>query len=372
MSCFLYLSISHTVSLDLCRSFCLSLSLSPSLFFTTFLQTPSIYATDKDIGVNAEIIYDIQSGFPFTINKDTGFVYTSSIDIDREEQDSYNITVHARDKGGFETSAILLITVTDINDHPPIIDQIPTDLDTDIPEDYASGGTIANVTASDEDIGVNGQLRYSLTGGEGYFQVDPNTGMVALAQTILHLERRDPFVVTVTVTDGGLSAKQDSIIFDVGVTDINDNKPIFNHAALSFTQPEDVNVDQPLQLPIDPSLFSPGVVTDADDGLNMEYEFVLTSDSSSVFTLNMSGSLFLVNALDYESETLYTGGIVARDKGTPAKTSQYTLPIELIVVDVNDEPPVFDQSFFAGNVSEFTNANVPLLLLSATDADTLG
>ena len=319
-------------------------------------------------------MYDIQSGFPFTINKDTGFVYTSYVSVlDRENIDFYNITVYARDTGGFETSGILLITISDVNDHAPIIDQTPQQLDTTISEYYQSGGLIGKVTATDKDIGVNSVLRFSLTGGEGYFQVDPNYGNVTLSQTIKNLERRTPFSVTVTVTDGGLPAKQDQVTFDVEVTDENDNAPVFKHDPLEYSYPEDTDISSPLLLPVDPALTANGVVEDADEGINQEYVFLLDTSSSPAFDLNSdTGSLYFTYPLDYENQTSYSGTIYVQDKGSPALTSENKITITLTVTDVNDLPPVFDVNVFSTNVSEYTNANVPILLVTAKDGDTLG
>lgn len=335
-----------------------------------YYQTPSIYATDRDIGTNADIIYDIEAGHPFRIDIYTGFIYTSSVGVlDRENRDFYNITVHARDGGGRETVGLLQITITDVNDNKPSINEDTLDLAKTIPENYAVGGNIANITASDPDLGVNSQLLYSLTGGEGYFQVDANTGNVTLAQSLLSIERRSDFILTVRVNDGGIPSLSDYVSFHVSVTDINDNPPIFVHPAATFSQPE--NVQPSIILPLSPGLWTPGTVTDADYGINAQYEFYLANDSSSVFSFdNSTGILQLVQSLDYENQTLHTGSIYVKDRGNPSLQATHTLSVRLIVTDFNDQPPVFDKSYYAANVSEFTQSNVPLLLISATDADT--
>lgn len=220
---------------------------------------------------------------------------------------------------------------------------------------------------------MNSILVFHLTGGEGYFQVDPNSGVVTLSQTIQNLERRTPFSVTITVTDGGLPANQDSVSFQIQVTDENDNAPIFKHSSLVYSYPEDTDVSSPLQLAIDPALTAAGVVEDADDGVNGEYQFVLGSSSSPEFDLNSdTGSLFFTTAMDYETQITYTGSIYVVDKGSPALTSDNVITITLTVTDINDLPPVLDEDLFATDVSEYTTANVPLLLVTATDSDTLG
>uniref|UniRef100_A0A1X7VA24 Cadherin domain-containing protein n=1 Tax=Amphimedon queenslandica TaxID=400682 RepID=A0A1X7VA24_AMPQE len=337
----------------------------------TFIAvSPSVYATDRDIGSNAAITYDIEAGYPFRIDPNTGFVYTSEVGVlDRETISSYNLTVHARDGGGRETTGLLLITVTDINDNPPIINEDPLALAVTIPENYTVGGDIAQITASDKDEGVNSQLVFSLTGGEGYFQVDPNNGSVTLSQTLIHIERRSDFIVTVRVNDGGNPSYSTHVSFHISVSDVNDNTPVFTHAPASFTKQE--NSPYPVILPLTPGLWTPNVVTDADLGLNAQFNFFLSANSSPVFSFdNYTGILTLISPLDYESKTLYTALIYVRDRGSPSLQAQDTLSIRLSVTDANDQPPVFDNRAYSTNVSEFTQSNVPLLLVSATDADT--
>lgn len=335
-----------------------------------FCQTPSIFATDRDIGTNAIIIYDIEAGHPFRIDVDTGFVYTSDVGVlDREIRDFYNLTVHARDRGGRETTGILQVTISDVNDNAPVIHQYSLDLDTSIYENYTIGGHIAIITATDADIGVNSRLRYSLTGGEGYFQVDANTGNVTLVQSLLPIERRSDFTVTVTVHDGGIPSFSDSVSFRVSVEDVNDNRPVLVHQPATYTYREDQIPN--IILPLVPGLWTPGIVTDADEGVNAEYDFFLANNSSRVFSFdNTTGHLRLIEPLDYESHILHTGLIYVKDRGFPSLQALNTLSIRLTVTDANDQPPIFVSKYYSVNVSESTQSNVPLLLISATDNDT--
>ena len=261
------------------------------------------------------------------------------------------------------------ITISDVNDNPPIINEDPVDLDTTISENYTVGGLVANVTANDADIGVNSQLLYTLTGGQSYFQIGANTGSVTLAQSLLTIERRADFLLTVRVNDGGIPSLSNKVSFRVSIIDVNDNPPVFDHPSATFTQPE--NIQTVVILPLVPGLWTPGVVTDADDGSNGQYDFYMTNNSSSVFSFdNTTGTLRLVQPLDYENKTIHRGSIYVRDRGVPSLQATQSLSITLSVTDVNDQPPEFDKNYYAANVSEMTQSNVPLLLLSATDADT--
>ncbi|KAF7260228.1 hypothetical protein EG68_02482 [Paragonimus skrjabini miyazakii] len=80
--------------------------------------------------------------------------------------------------------------------------------------------------------------------------------------------------------------------------------------------------------------------------------------------------LVATSDLDFEQKQKYSLYLLASDYGTPARTSTALLQINLI--DVNDEEPVFEREVFypvSGAISEKTVPGTVILNLSATDAD---
>ena len=80
-----------------------------------------VIATDPDFGDSFE--YQIQSGNDdgkFSINSTTG-VLSSTVSLDREEQDMYILVISAADEEGalLSGTGTAIITVTDIDDNPP-------------------------------------------------------------------------------------------------------------------------------------------------------------------------------------------------------------------------------------------------------------
>ena len=320
-------------------------------------------ASDADSGTNADITYDIESGFPFWIDPDTAFVYTSGIGLDRESIDLHTMTVIARDGGGNEGSALVQIEITDVNDNPPILTNLP---DITIPENLTVGTIVSIASATDADAGVNRVVTYSLLGGEGFFQIISATGEVTLIQSLLSLEKRDDFDITVTAVDGGIVPMSDSKNFDITISDINDNPPEFDIPGFSISLIESTTV--PSKLDYSPSI----TATDIDQGVNADIEFLATTDSSPFFSVTTTGEnaeIRLISQLDRESMSFHTIRVVARDLGSPQLTSD-VLEIAVTVTDANDNPPVFAQDLYATNISEFTQDDTPLLLLSASDNDT--
>ena len=73
-------------------------------------------------------------------------------------------------------------------------------------------------------------------------------------------------------------------------------------------------------------------------------------------------------SLDREDIPFYTLLIQASDKGTPPLTE--TVSINVTILDVNDNSPVFSESLFTVIVSESLPVGSQFLNVTASDADT--
>ena len=69
------------------------------------------------------------------------------------------------------------ITVTDANDNPPIFGNIPASIL--VSESAMSGTPVFTVVATDQDLGVNGDIHYSGDSPEGQFAIDRDTGVIS-------------------------------------------------------------------------------------------------------------------------------------------------------------------------------------------------
>lgn len=120
----------------------------------------NITATDKDdIGPNQDVTYSILSDFePFSISPNNGSLKMLSV-LDREQQNTYQLTIRAQDKGMPPKSSIMQITVhvRDQNDNNPVFH--PKQYQANISESTSVGTILLQVTATDADIGVNGMIR---------------------------------------------------------------------------------------------------------------------------------------------------------------------------------------------------------------------
>ncbi|WP_411023122.1 cadherin repeat domain-containing protein, partial [Salmonella sp. s51228] len=139
----------------------------------------AITATDNDDPASQGSQFDITlTDATFEIDPSTRIVSKKSgVPLDRELTDTYSLTLVVTDKlAPFNSMSVpLTITVTDINDNPPVFSPLTYSVTVD--ESLAIGEPVETVTATDIDADSNGEVSYFITaGGGGKFRIDPNSG----------------------------------------------------------------------------------------------------------------------------------------------------------------------------------------------------
>uniref|UniRef100_A0A8I6ADX6 FAT atypical cadherin 1 n=1 Tax=Rattus norvegicus TaxID=10116 RepID=A0A8I6ADX6_RAT len=323
-----------------------------------------VRASDLDSGVNGQVMYSLDQSQDadiiesFAINMETGWITTLK-ELDHEERASYQIKVVASDHGEkvqLSSTAIVDVTVTDVNDSPP---RFTAEIyKGTVSEDDPPGGVIAILSTTDADSEeINRQVSYFITGGDalGQFAVEnmQNDWRVYVKKP-LDREQKDSYLLTVTATDGTFSSKAR---VEVKVLDANDNSPVCERTAYSDAIPEDA---LPGKLVMQVS------ATDADIRSNAEITYTLFGSGAEKFKLNPdTGELRTLALLDREEQAVYHLLVKATDGG--GRSCQAT--IVLTLEDVNDNTPEFTADPYAITVFENTEPGTPLTRVQATDAD---
>ena len=113
--------------------------------------------------------------------------------------------------------------------------------------------------------------------------------------------------------------------------------------------------------------------TDGDIGSNMVLKYsILSSDPSSglnTFRIDEDTGQITVKTSDINRENIYRYVliIIVVDQGTQPLSSSISL--EIIIIDVNDENPIFSQSVYAETLLESRAVNTVVLTVSASDID---
>jgi len=140
---------------------------------------------------------------------------------------------------------------------------------------------------------------------------------------------------------------------------INDNAPEFANVAYTTSISEDAVISA--------NVFNFSA-SDADSGIDGLFSFDLVDDAEGRFEIDsITGLLTLAESLDCENQTTHTVTARATDIGTnpgPLATNQ---SLTILVDDVNEHPPVFEQAFY--NISFPENQADTILTFIINDGD---
>jgi hypothetical protein len=201
----------------------------------------TLVAVDGDLaGTPASTVrYAVESGDAgghFALNRTSGVLVVRSR-LDRETTTIFALNISATDGAPpfSQDFAIVLINVIDVNDNDPVF--APHNSTFYVAENEPGGLVVVNLTATDADDGLNGEVRYVLTAGAGspqMFTVDVATGVLTTADA-LDRETQADYNLTVTAYDRGTPPRSTTTTIRVFVIDVNDNRPVFPILSYSST-----------------------------------------------------------------------------------------------------------------------------------------
>ncbi|XP_047440483.1 protocadherin-20 [Mugil cephalus] len=120
------------------------------------------------------------------------------------------------------------VIIEDINDNAPYFER--TEIHLRVSEDVTVGTSfLLDDQARDNDVGLNGKLRYHLKGSDDVFSLKVDEDLIVLVvQTALDRETQDTYQMQLVVTDSGAEPLSATATLVVAVTDVNDNCPSFS------------------------------------------------------------------------------------------------------------------------------------------------
>lgn len=319
----------------------------------------TVSAVDQDI--NSVVTYQISSGntrnrFAITSQSGGGLI-TLALPLDYKLERQYVLTVTASDGTLFDTAKVF-VNVTDANTHRPVFQS--SHYTVNINEDRSVGTTVVLISATDEDTGENARISYFMDDSIPQFDIDPDTGAVT-TQMELDYEDQVSYTLAITARDNGIPQKSDTTYLEILVNDVNDNSPRFLRDHYVGTIMEDV--------PVFTSVVQVSAI-DRDSGLNgrVFYTFQGGEDGDGDFIIeSTSGIVRTLRRLDRENVPVYSLQAFAVDKGVPALKTPVN--IHVTILDVNDNPPVFEKDEFDIMVSENSPIGLVVAHISATDPD---
>ncbi|XP_045650416.1 protocadherin beta-8 [Ursus americanus] len=330
---------------------------------TTF---PLKNAQDVDVGRNNIENYVISPNSYFRVltrKRSDGSKYPELVldkALDREQESELRLTLTAQDGGSPPRSGIaqIYIEVVDINDNAPEFEQPLYRVQ--VPEDSPVGFLIVTVSATDEDIGVNGEISYSLFQASEEicktFEILSETGEIRLKKQ-LDFERIPFYEINIEARDAGSLSGKCTVLTQV--MDVNDNAPEVTLSAFTRHIPE--NSPEAVVAVLS--------VSDLDSEENGKINCSIQDDLPFLLKSSLENFYTLVTErpLDRETQAEYNVTITVTDLGTPRLKTQLNLTVT--VSDVNDNAPAFNQSSYTLRVRENNSPALHIGSVSATDRD---
>ncbi|XP_059243460.1 protocadherin gamma-A6-like, partial [Mustela nigripes] len=236
-----------------------------------------------------------------------------------------------------------------------------------IPEELDKGSFVGNIA---HDLGLEPQelaergVRIVSRGRSQLFTLNLRSGSLVTAGRIDREElcaQTAPCLVSFNIL---IEDKLNLYPIEVEIVDINDNTPRF------FREELEVKI---LENAVPPSRFPLMEVYDLDVGMNSLQGFRLSENSHFSVDVRSDANrpkypeLVLERALDREGEAIHHLVLTAVDGGDPVRSG--TARILVIVLDANDNAPVFTQPVYRVSVPENLPVGTPVLSVNATDQD---
>nr|XP_046263004.1 protocadherin alpha-6-like [Scatophagus argus] len=235
-----------------------------------------------------------------------------------------------------------------------------------IPEEVKEGTVVGNVA---KDLGLDitslTDRRFRVVSGskETFFEVNPNNGALHVHKKI---DREE------LCRGSGTCIMELKILVEdplemhhviVEITDANDHSPSFPEKEQRFEIAEHTLPGRRFQL---------HTARDPDAGVNSIRTYTITPNEHFEVDIRHSDEdkipfLVLKKSLDREQKDKHTLLVTAVDGGKPPRSG--TLNVSIVVLDSNDNRPVFSQEVYQVEIQENVPVGTSVFRLNATDPD---
>uniref|UniRef100_A0A8C9XFI6 Protocadherin 2 alpha a 15 n=1 Tax=Sander lucioperca TaxID=283035 RepID=A0A8C9XFI6_SANLU len=235
-----------------------------------------------------------------------------------------------------------------------------------IPEEVKDGTAVGNVA---KDLGLDisslfdRRFRVVSESKDAFFEVNQNNGALYVHKKI---DREE------LCQGSGACLMELKVIVEnpleihyviVEITDVNDHSPSF---------PEKEQIFEIFEQTLPGKRFQLHTARDPDAGINSIRTYTLTSNEHFEVDIRQSDEdkipfLVLKKSLDREQKDKHTLLVTAVDGGKPPRSG--TLNVSIIVLDSNDNSPIFSQEIYQIEIQENVPVGTSIFQMNATDSD---
>ena len=311
----------------------------------------------------------IDSPSIFSIEDDSGIISLIG-HLDYEMTKSYTLVVEASDENSPPNSgqAVVFVFVLNANDETPRFTSEPEKHMLVEGQTYT---TVAQYQCTDEDDGEFGTVTYSIGTGNtnNTFFVDSESGIVQLNTGTVDYNTAQSFSLQLICKDGGDPARMDSVILPIFILPVNEHPPVFSAPSTTVAISESLIVPTVLNISIQ------ATDQDAAPHNHIWYTIIEGNQMQKFDIFHSTGYIVLIQSLDFESVKEFSLTVKADDSGglkVPGyPVLNFTIEVNILVTDINDHTPVFNQSTYSGVIDECASIGdlVVNLQFACTDDD---
>lgn len=331
-------------------------------------------AVDLDSSNNSIQTYLLKpAGSPFLLSYDNSLIGSSALKLilnrtlDREKVGSYDLVIEAVDGGSPSKTGSLLvhIDVTDVNDNKPTFSQLTYNIT--IEENVEANSVILNMSATDKDLGKNGQVVYRLSPYQSddikqMFSINETHGNLSLIKPLTYYSG-EVLKVIIEASDNADQPLISQASVYVKVLDSTNSPPIININLLSSAPKARIAESASVGAAV-----AHVGVTDEDTGRNGHVTCSLSNLNFRLDQLDVNEYKVVVNVeLDREKVDEYEINVTCVDSGIPPLSSTSTFRVT--VLDMNDHSPTFLKTTYYAELYENNEIGVEILRVSALDFD---
>ncbi|XP_072515644.1 protocadherin alpha-8-like [Salminus brasiliensis] len=298
-----------------------------------------ITVQDRDEGKNGKVHCAISKNSPFVLESTQGKYYSLVLgtELDREENELYNVSITAADEGtpALSSTTVVTVRVSDVNDNPPRFPE-PA-INVYVKENSQAGGLIAVVSAKDIDVGGNAHVTYSLfdssnTPLSSVVSINSVTGEIYSMQSFNYEEIKH-FHFQVQATDSGTPPLSSNVTVNVFILDQNDNSPVI---LPPYSEAGSVNTEN-IPYSAEAGYFVAKIrAVDADSGYNALLSYHITEPKgTNLFRIgSSSGEIRTKRRMSDNDLKTHPLVLTVCDHGDPSLSA--TVSVDVVVVESLD------------------------------------
>ncbi|CAL4123184.1 unnamed protein product, partial [Meganyctiphanes norvegica] len=302
---------------------------------------------------NGLIKYSVSDSSNFGIDN-SGVLYNTAPLDTQHKGGEYRLYVQAVDQDSSSKMVQVPVRVRVTNDpQPPIFDS--THYFFSVSEFSRKGDYVGTVVARDPDKDFGSGYSLQNVEPEGLFKIDGSSGIISMGDGKRY-EWSYSFLAAAEDRGGHIS----TVPVTVNIIDENTNKPQFNDCSSYDLVKVQENVTNVHVVKVQ--------ATDADTGINGKVTYSLLNDYEAFALDTITGQITITKAVDRdEGPREYFLTVIGKDSGT--EPLQGACSFSVIIEDINDNNPSFDQESYSQNIPYTKEINAPILRVTATDLD---